>query len=341
MPSEEKFALTESDYRKDLEKQLRALANAAERFDAGDMESTDELVMRIWKLIGDRFNDAGNLIKKNPSLLTLLQAKPTEIVDISFDYDFGQTRNLRGPFAALCILPAGEHDHIALLDGFEDYPNFYQNCTTEFLTWWNAPILCDGHRQIFSRRSIIETMRDKEAMHTDTGLPMSYGRLVYQNTINIKSARLHVEPTSRNIVNAVVRQVAHELLRTLVPDYPLKFSIKSGKTANPIVLVEHYYINAAGNSVRIYDYNAYKYLTVWADSIETADTFMNKSSTDQFLTSTYIEFLGERVPSHFLPSSLRLVFCNYYPMESTVARSNVGHIDRETIAIVAVVTERQ
>lgn len=337
MPVEQKFALTEEHFRMDLQRQLQALAAAVDRFDAGEISSVDDMVLRIWKIIGDRYDAAGNLTKKNhPSLLTWLQEKHGDIVDISFHFDPQTLRHMYGPFVALGILPVGARDHVALLDGFEDHPDFYGGGKTNFLTWWNSPILRDGHGSVFSRRFIVENMRDKEVMHTDDNVPMSYGRLAYRNSVNIRTAKPEIEVTSKNIINVVVRQISHELLRTFIPDYPKKFSIKSGQTAYPVLFVQHHYTTAAGQEARIYDYDAYKYITIWAESEKDAEAYKAHNPVRQQLTSTYINFYAERFQSFVLPTGCRFALGDFFPVEVTISHTQLGHYDGDTIALLAV-----
>jgi len=97
----------------------------------------------------------------------------------------------------------------------------------------------DGLGHEHTRRSIVETMRDKEEAHNDDALEPAYGALAYAGGLGIVQRNPSpIFPLDLNPTTVAVRHIAHEVLRTFDPDMAPVFSRLGGARIEPIALIE-------------------------------------------------------------------------------------------------------
>jgi hypothetical protein len=88
---------------------------------------------------------------------------------------------------------------------------------SKFGPWWTLKILRDQDGATWSRRSLVLTLANKEGgAHVDPDLTPAYESLAAKNGLDYHFGNGDVlMPFSGNVVAASVRQVAHEVVRTL------------------------------------------------------------------------------------------------------------------------------
>jgi hypothetical protein len=85
-----------------------------------------------------------------------------------------------------------------------------------FPEWWSEVVVCDDHRETLTRRDLVMTMADQDGgAHVDPALEVKYERMSRQNSTGWKLFGNAGEKPMRGLHTASVRQIAHEILRTL------------------------------------------------------------------------------------------------------------------------------
>ena len=86
-----------------------------------------------------------------------------------------------------------------------------------FKPWWNLEILRDQESAAWSRRSLVLTLANKEGgAHVDPSLTPAYDSLARMNGLDYHSGNDDaLIPFAGSVIAASVRQIAHEVIRTL------------------------------------------------------------------------------------------------------------------------------
>lgn len=190
--------------RQHLADQLRFLQDSAESFDKGFEGEASRLALAIRVLV----HDTG----RSTSLLGLLALKDSPFWDSAQEMD----PHHHGSFAGLVMLAAGRtgRDYVAMLD------QVAQARLVPIEEWWHRPVLVDDNRAALTRADCILSVADQDGgAHVDSSLDELYARLSRDNALGW----WHVSGSNKrpltNPVRPTVRQIAHEVLKTLVPGY--------------------------------------------------------------------------------------------------------------------------
>jgi hypothetical protein len=176
------------------------------------------------------------------SLLSQLGRKDIEFFDSAPEFD---PTNLAGHWG-LVVMAIRRHgpqgsSYLAPLD---DLPQ--PSRLTAFDQWWSAVVFQDAEKRQVSRRGLILSVADQDGgAHVDPTLNDVYAALSRQNSLGWRIvADGRDRPADPPHLHAV-RQIAHEVLKTLIPGYSQKpvsrpgtayFSNLSITLARPAVL---------------------------------------------------------------------------------------------------------
>ena len=214
---------------------LNRLKRLVAAYDSGLHEEAYALSGLLVKLIGDRYDREGRPKKNAVSLSQRLGRKPTEMLDLSLDPI--RHEGLHGPICALGFHVIGAQGMAPVLDG--PGPEQFEGKPLPFDDWWSQVVIRDGLGHEHTRRSIVETMRDKEEAHNDDALEPAYGALAYAGGLGIVQRNPSpIFPLDLNPTTVAVRHIAHEVLRTFDPDMAPVFSRLGGARIEPIALIE-------------------------------------------------------------------------------------------------------
>jgi len=90
----------------------------------------------------------------------------------------------------------------------------------DFISWWRSEIFIDARGNHITREDLVLSMAEQDGgVHKDSGLNQPYADLSRNNSMRwviengVSSAPLY------GVEEAAVRQIAHELLKTLIPGY--------------------------------------------------------------------------------------------------------------------------
>lgn len=313
--------LTSEQLAEHLNDRLRMLMRSAVAYDQGDYAEATRLAGTIVKLIGDRTKKTGETNKNFISLASRLGIKPTDMMDSSLA-EAMEKNHLHGPLCIMGFHVSGATGLVPILDGFER-DQLGQSKRTPFDKWWNASVIRDCRGNEFSRKEIVETMRDQEDAHTDGDLDPGYADIAYNGAIGITQINKSEITFDANPARVVVRQIAHEVLRTFAPDLPPQYIETRGLMVQPLMLFEIMEKSVGGETVQILDHRAIEFR---AESTSSPEVWQ---AWQQFIRTspTTPQIQVSETPEGTRNWLLRMVLLNYapYPIEGFQAMVSMQH----------------
>lgn len=190
-----------------LSEQVTFLKASAASFDAGFLGEAKRLAHTIRVLVHDT--------KRSRSLLGLLGLKSL-FLDTALPPAPGNIM----PQAGLVMMglggPEGDR-YLAMGDGTP-----YSRWVT-FDEWWGCAVFVDDHKQVLTRRNLVLIVANQDGgSHVDPTLDEVYARLTRDNSMGWLIVAGQVQRPMPEPARASVRQIAHELLRTLDPSHGWK-----------------------------------------------------------------------------------------------------------------------
>jgi hypothetical protein len=207
-----KRAFTRTELEAHLDEQLGFLDRSAAAFDAGYEDEAKRLAVILRVLLHDT--------TQSHSLLEQLGRKNRDFYDTAFDTNPASHGDLvSNPTGAGLVAVATGVDaakYVALLD----HAPWFKSLS--FSAWWNAPVLVDRAGRKWTRKDLVLTAANQDGgAHVDPALDETYYKLSRENALGSITVDLvtgvvrPVEGPER----AAIRQIAHEVLKTLRPDY--------------------------------------------------------------------------------------------------------------------------
>ena len=203
---------TQQELEEHLRDQLDFLTSSADAFDLGRESEAKRMAVAIRVLV----HDTG----KSSSLLGQLGRKSVPFCDSACPLTPNSKTTHSGlAFIEMTFEPEPATRYVAFLDGGTDAPAF-----VDFDTWWNAPVFVDSTDRRLSRRDLVLSLSNRDGgAHVDRALEPTYADLSRNNSMGWISTLGHgqeekVEPLG-GPERAAVRQICHEVLKTLVPGY--------------------------------------------------------------------------------------------------------------------------
>ncbi|MEK6733845.1 MAG: hypothetical protein AABY27_01925 [Pseudomonadota bacterium] len=207
-----KIPQTKNDLKRQLSEQLQLLETSANLYDQGDVIQAKNMAVRLRTIL----YDSG----KSQSLLSQLGIKSIQFADTAMD----DNSNVITAHCALVhmFFGSGETKYVALLD---DVPSKM----TDYNSWWNKVIFKDDERNEISRKDIILTMTNQDGgAHVDPDINREYLRLSKGQSLGHMYSKGSAWFNMRGAELASVRQIAHEVLKTLKPNYTKKPVLPNG-----------------------------------------------------------------------------------------------------------------
>lgn len=313
--------LTQEQFAEHLNDRLSMLVRSAEAYDQGDYYEAIRMAGSIVKIIGDRKRSNGKNNENFTSLSTQLGIKPNEMIDTSLSGAMDR-EDLHGPLFILGFTVAGAAGLVPLLDGFQRDsldPARY----TPFEKWWNASVIRDGKGNEFSRREIIEAMRDQEDAHSDSQLNSKYASIAYEGAIGISEVNSNHLQFDLNPARVVVRQVAHEILRTFCSSkLPPKWIQTKGLKVQPIALFEIQEDDGNGHFMKVTNHKAIEFKS---ESTASPDVW---ESWESFAKEMPINATSNLHQTYEIKNwQTRVILLNFapYPIEGIQAMVSMQH----------------
>jgi hypothetical protein len=191
-----------------LAEQLAYLRTSAGLYDGGQSHEAKRLALAVRILVHDTSHSR--------SLLGLLGLKGIAFCDTSADYD---PRNLLAHhgLVALRISDRGAR-YEALLDGSPRGPGRVVSLNQ----WWNKVVVVDSDKNRLTRRELVLAVANQDGgAHVDPELKSVYAKLSRYNSLGWAFTGPEGTVPLDNPVPASIRQIAHELIKTLEARKPL------------------------------------------------------------------------------------------------------------------------
>jgi hypothetical protein len=188
-----------------LEDQLYFLEASALAYDRGQDREAKRLATALRVLVHDKGS-------RSRSILTQLNMKSQPFYDSAPDYN---AYNWAAHAGLTCVAldPHGSSTKILpCLDRIAEKPAW-----VSFDAWWGKIVVVALKRHEFRRRDLVLTLADTDGgAHVDPDIPEKYYLLTRGNSLGWTNG--HNGPVL-GIALASVRQIAHEVLKTLRPGY--------------------------------------------------------------------------------------------------------------------------
>lgn len=196
-----KRKLTTYDLERQLREQLGSLTRSAELFDQGyeDEARRMSVILRVLLHSG-----------RSPSLLKQLGRDGESFIDTAEPFD---PENLLSTHSLVSIsFSDGEISYTPRLDSERAEKK------ASFSTWWKTIVFSDTNGFQLSRADMVLTAADQDGgAHVDSSIRGDYAALRFENSlgwVNDEGNHLHGDPGY-----AAIRQIGHEVLKTLIPGY--------------------------------------------------------------------------------------------------------------------------
>jgi hypothetical protein len=192
-----------------LAEQLDFLTTSADRFDRGATAEAKRLALAIRILVYD--------YRQSRSVLGQLGRKGVKFFDSAGEYDSGNIADHWG--LVLMAVGGGLPSYVAPLD---DLPTG-QGVWTDFDSWWGKVVFRDAQKREITRGELVLAVANQDGgAHVDPSLREVYAALSRQNSLGWTMVMGADKRPADPAHLAAVRQVAHEILKSLVPDYVKK-----------------------------------------------------------------------------------------------------------------------
>jgi len=108
-----------------------------------------------------------------------------------------------------------------------------------FDQWWSSPVFVDAQRNILTRKDLVLIAANQDGgAHVDPALDETYHHLSRENFMRAFVVENGQERPMDGPERSAIRQVAHEVLKTLKPGYQKMPSHRANFVAGGMTLVE-------------------------------------------------------------------------------------------------------
>jgi hypothetical protein len=105
----------------------------------------------------------------------------------------------------------------------------------DFETWWNRSVFIDKNKNVFTRKDLVLTVADQDGgAHIDPALEEKYVALSRRNSLGWSYAGEDGQRSLGGPERAAIRQISHELLKSLKPDYVAPEHSSAGMFVGPM-----------------------------------------------------------------------------------------------------------
>jgi hypothetical protein len=203
-----KIKQTKEDLKHHLREQIDFLLRSAKAYDEDYISEAKRLAVAIRVLLHDA--------KWSTSLLKQLKKKDISFYDTALDYD------PKNPVSTtLVMIKLGpEGGYVPPLD--KGPPERYIKGKISFEDWWNKILFADEQNNKLSRKDLILSVSNKDGgAHVDPELNGAYADLTHFKSQEWKFIYEGREKNSATQIElASVRQIAHEVIKSLKDEFP-------------------------------------------------------------------------------------------------------------------------
>lgn len=200
---------SEEDFNEHFKDCLRFLEDSCDSYDKGFDGEAKRLAATIRTLVHDT--------PKSTSLLMHLKMKGGQFLDTAHENWPDNTMTYSGLVAMNIDSGSGKGPkYIPIIDSGK-------GVLVDFEAWWNRVIFIDQEKKTLTRKELVLAIANKDGgAHIDEVLDEKYGNLSRRNSLGWTASQGGETGPLRAPEKASVRQIAHELLKTLKPGYEKK-----------------------------------------------------------------------------------------------------------------------
>lgn len=199
---------SDTDLKMQLRDQLEFLEASSKAFDAGHTSEAKRLAVTIRLLAHDT--------SESMSLLGLLGLKGGTFIDTALPMVKGNELGHQG-LVVVAMKKSGSQ-YIAPLDIAPG-----QLRRVPFNEWWERIVFADSTKNQLSRETLVLAMANQDSgAHVDPRLSEFYAKISRQHVLSMQEVRGGKGVPVTGIERAAVRQIAHEMIKTLKPGYSRK-----------------------------------------------------------------------------------------------------------------------
>ena len=204
-----------------LREQINLMIASAISYDNGFEGEALRLATGIRLLVHDT--------NKSRSLLTLLNKKNIDFYDSASDYHPSRVVvSYSGLVLKKFVFPNGGGKYEAPLDDVP--PSMNKNKRVDFAQWWfKNVVIRDNQNNEFTRKNLVLNLANKEGgAHVDPKLDEAYANLSRFHSLGWKFIKGDVVEDFKNSpVLPSIRQITHEVIKTLKDEFPTFFDLNN------------------------------------------------------------------------------------------------------------------
>jgi hypothetical protein len=208
-----KYVKNEAELLNDLKNQITLIKNSANLFDNGCEIEAINLATRIRVIVHNT--------KNATSLLSQLNKSNILFYDVANEY-LPENLLTQSP---LLIMKMGD-DKVEFIPPLDNFPDRRVYKKRSFNNWWSRVyIFKDKNGTLFTRENIVREVTDKDGgAHIDPALNTTYADISRFNSLAFKYINKDGEESQLpSPIPAAIRQIAHEVLKTLQDEFPSLF----------------------------------------------------------------------------------------------------------------------
>ena len=205
-----KVPLTPAELQKHLDEQIGFIERSAKAFDDGFEDEAKRLALTIRVLVHDT-NNSRSLLHQigTKSTLTFHDTAPNDV-----------PRNLVTYSGIVAMALGVDKQTSAFVAFLDDHP--YEITQRPFDDWWSRTVFSRPDGQVLARKDLVLTAANQDGGgHVDPSLDETYRSLARGDFLDwSRSDEKGIFVPMAGPERAAIRQIAHELLRTLRPGMP-------------------------------------------------------------------------------------------------------------------------
>lgn len=197
---------TKEELEQHFKDHLEFLQSSAEAFDRGHKSEAKRLAVSLRVLLHDTCSST--------SLLKQLNRKDSSFINTAIPVETESATSHCG----LAMISATNYsaEYIAPLDN----AIIGANTWIPFTEWWNATVFIDKEKRTISRKELVLKISNQDGgAHVDPQLDEKYAALSRHNALGWVQTDSENEKPLEGPERAAVRQIAHEVLKSLIPRY--------------------------------------------------------------------------------------------------------------------------
>jgi len=213
-----KVRQTKDELKSHLKEQIEFLKRSSQAYDEGCTSEAKRLTVPLRVLLHDTHNST--------SLLTHLKRKDILFYDTSLDYNPNNLLSTMGPIMTKITITKTGQKSAEFAPPLDDGPpTRHRKGKISFEKWWNKIVFADRKGNKLTRRNLVLAVANKDGgAHVDHELDKDYANITRFDSLGFVFVQ---DGNKRHFAThpelAGVRQISHEVLKSLKDEFPEYF----------------------------------------------------------------------------------------------------------------------